>query len=260
MQDVGRQVCIDRCRAVRRPCAARRRRRACGGRAEQRHLHLRRRPRPAPDLGPPDRRLHGQGAAHPQQRRLAQGDPPADADRRRARRQGGARRKRAAEERAAQADAVRRDRNLLQRFPDEAAHQRSREAALDTVRIAIRASELRLRNLAAERKPLMDEAEFYIGRPLPVTLKAQPRRQRRRRRRAAQRDADAGGRARAHQPALRRRARAPAPAVGRRAAGLARPDRRPSRRRSSRSPVSSPASCAAVRWPAPGWPCPGWPS
>ncbi len=83
-----------------------------------------------------------------------------------------ARERKAAEERAAQADAVRRDRNLLQRFPDEAAHQRSREAAIDTVLLAIRASELRLRNLAAERKPLMDEAEFYIGKPLPLALKS----------------------------------------------------------------------------------------
>jgi len=82
-----------------------------------------------------------------------------------------ARDRKEAEERAAQADAVRRDRNLLQRFPDEEAHQRSREAAIDTVLIAIRASELRLRNLAAERKPLMDEAEFYIGKPLPLPLK-----------------------------------------------------------------------------------------
>lgn len=82
-----------------------------------------------------------------------------------------ARDRKEAEERAAQADAVRRDRNLLQRFPDEEAHQRSREAAIDTILIAIRASELRLRNLAAERKPLMDEAEFYIGKPLPVPLK-----------------------------------------------------------------------------------------
>lgn len=83
-----------------------------------------------------------------------------------------ARERKAAEDRAAQADAVRRDRNLLQRFPDEAAHQRSREAAIDTVLLAIRASELRLRNLAAERKPLMDEAEFYIGKPLPLSLKS----------------------------------------------------------------------------------------
>ncbi len=78
----------------------------------------------------------------------------------------------AAEARAAQADAVRRDRNLMARYPNEAAHKRAREAALDTVRVAIRASEARLQHLAAEGKPLRDDAEFYKGRPLPAKLKA----------------------------------------------------------------------------------------
>ncbi len=78
----------------------------------------------------------------------------------------------AAEARAAQFDAVRRDRNLTARYPTEAAHQRAREAALDTVRLAIKASEMRLRDLAAERKPLLDEAEFYKGKTLPPKLKA----------------------------------------------------------------------------------------
>ncbi len=73
--------------------------------------------------------------------------------------------------RAGQADAVRRDRNLVARFPNEAAHRRSREAALDTVRLATRATEQRLKELAAERKPLIEEAEFYKGRPLPLRLK-----------------------------------------------------------------------------------------
>ncbi|MDO8418751.1 MAG: hypothetical protein Q7S90_01850, partial [Rubrivivax sp.] len=74
--------------------------------------------------------------------------------------------------RAAQADAVRRDRNLMMRYPNEAAHQRAREAALDTVRMAIRASESRLKQLAAEGRPLRDEAEFYQGKPLPANLRA----------------------------------------------------------------------------------------
>jgi hypothetical protein len=78
----------------------------------------------------------------------------------------------AAEARAAQADAVRRDRNLMARYPDEAAHGRAREAALDTVRLAKKATEIRLRELAAERKPLREEAEFYQGKPLPPKLKA----------------------------------------------------------------------------------------
>lgn len=77
----------------------------------------------------------------------------------------------AAEARAAAADAARRDRNLMSRFPNEAAHQRAREAALDTVRLAMRATELRLRELQAARKPLLDEAEFYAGKQLPPKLR-----------------------------------------------------------------------------------------
>ncbi len=75
--------------------------------------------------------------------------------------------------RAAQADAVRRDRNMMARFPDEATHHKAREAALDTVRLAIKATELRVKELAAERKPLLDEAEFYAGRQIPARLKQQ---------------------------------------------------------------------------------------
>ncbi len=78
----------------------------------------------------------------------------------------------ATEARAAQADAVRRDRNLMARYPTEAAHLRGREAALDTVRLAIKSTEVRLRDLAAERKPLMAEAEFYVGKNLPGKLRA----------------------------------------------------------------------------------------
>ena len=81
--------------------------------------------------------------------------------------------RRTAEARAAQQDAIRRDRNLLVRFPNQAAHQRAREAALDPVRLAIKNSENRLRDLQAERKPLANEAEFYPNRPLPPKLRQQ---------------------------------------------------------------------------------------
>ncbi len=84
-----------------------------------------------------------------------------------------ARERRDAVARAAQADAVRRDRNLVARYPDEAAHQRGREAALDTVRLAMKATEARLRELAIERKPLLSEAEFYQGRQMPAKLRGQ---------------------------------------------------------------------------------------
>ena len=76
-------------------------------------------------------------------------------------------------ERAAYADAVRRDRNLLARYPDEAAHKRARGAALDAARQAMKNSESRLAELAAERKPLMDEAEFYRSKTMPPRLKQQ---------------------------------------------------------------------------------------
>lgn len=84
-----------------------------------------------------------------------------------------ARERKAAEQRAAQADAVRRDRNLMNRFPDREAHDKARTAALDTVRLAIRASSLRLEALGLDRQPLMDESEFYVGKPLPAALKSQ---------------------------------------------------------------------------------------
>jgi hypothetical protein len=78
-----------------------------------------------------------------------------------------------AEARAAQAELVRRDRNLLARYPEEAAHRKARESALDTVRSAMKASENRLRELKNERKPLLAEGEFYAGKPLPAKLRSQ---------------------------------------------------------------------------------------
>ncbi|MBS0444717.1 MAG: hypothetical protein JSR59_02090 [Proteobacteria bacterium] len=75
--------------------------------------------------------------------------------------------------RVARQDAIRRDRNLLMRFPSEAAHRKAREAALDDARKAVGASEARITALAKERKPLLDEAEFYAGRQMPIKLKNQ---------------------------------------------------------------------------------------
>jgi hypothetical protein len=73
----------------------------------------------------------------------------------------------------AQQDVIRRDRTLLQRYPDEAAHAKARTAALDTVRASVKLSEARLQDLAAERKPLIAETEFYVGKPLPTSLRQQ---------------------------------------------------------------------------------------
>lgn len=81
--------------------------------------------------------------------------------------------RRAAAERVAQLDAIRRDRTLIQRYPNEAAHQRARNVALDDANKATRISERRIKDLNQERKPLLDEAEFYVGKPLPGKLKLQ---------------------------------------------------------------------------------------
>ena len=76
-------------------------------------------------------------------------------------------------ERANRQETIRRDRNLLMRFPNEAKHRTAREAALDDVRKALKVSQTRLELLAKERKPLLDDAEFYIGKQLPGRLKQQ---------------------------------------------------------------------------------------
>lgn len=81
--------------------------------------------------------------------------------------------RRKAAEASAKRDAIRRDRNLLARYPNDAAHQKAREAALDDVRKAARSSEDRLAELRVERKPLVEEAEFYKSGTLPIKLKRQ---------------------------------------------------------------------------------------
>ena len=77
------------------------------------------------------------------------------------------------EEKAAYNDAVRRDRNLKNRYPNEAVHNKARESALEAVRSSMRASAQRIKELESERKPLQDEADFYRGRQLPSRLKQQ---------------------------------------------------------------------------------------
>jgi len=80
-------------------------------------------------------------------------------------------RRRTEAEESARRDTLRRDRNLLARYPDVAAHQQAREAALQLLQNAARATEQRLSELDRERKKLADEAEFYLGRDLPRPLK-----------------------------------------------------------------------------------------
>lgn len=73
---------------------------------------------------------------------------------------------------AARNDAVRRDRNLLARYPDEAAHRKARDAALGEKRKSIEIAEKRLATLTAERKPLEEERQFYPGKKqLPFKLR-----------------------------------------------------------------------------------------
>jgi hypothetical protein len=84
-----------------------------------------------------------------------------------------ARERRLAAEKEAKAEAVKRDRNLMQRYPNAEAHQKARDAALADLGNSTQLSEQRLRELAAERKPLLDEAEFYQGKVLPGKLRAQ---------------------------------------------------------------------------------------
>src|SRR5450755_3462859 len=63
---------------------------------------------------------------------------------------------------SAKNDAIRRDRNLMQRFPDEVTHRKARAKALDEFSGSVRNYEARITLLEAERKKLRDEAEFYV--------------------------------------------------------------------------------------------------
>lgn len=74
---------------------------------------------------------------------------------------------------AARKDAIRRDRNLVHRFPDEAVHARARANALEDSQRLITAAERQLAELNKERRALDAETEFYKGRRLPPRLRAQ---------------------------------------------------------------------------------------
>ena len=73
-------------------------------------------------------------------------------------------------------DWIRRDRNLLQRFPDEATHKKARAKALDEFDGSVRRYQDRITILTNERKGLREQAEFYgppPKQPLPNILKQQ---------------------------------------------------------------------------------------
>ena len=76
---------------------------------------------------------------------------------------------------AAKSDAVRRDRNLMQRFPDEAAHRKAREKALDELRVSAKITAVRIADLLAEKVKNDEQKQFYVNehvnKPLPTQLK-----------------------------------------------------------------------------------------
>ncbi len=76
---------------------------------------------------------------------------------------------------SAKNDAIRRDRNLMQRFPDEATHRKARAKALDEFSGSVKNYEARIVLLMAEQKKLREESEFYLPlkKPLPAKLKQQ---------------------------------------------------------------------------------------
>jgi hypothetical protein len=79
--------------------------------------------------------------------------------------------RRIAAEKEARREAERADQLLVQRYPDEGSHGKARHAALEPLRASLTQSEQRVRALAAERKPLVEEAEFYKDKPVPAKLK-----------------------------------------------------------------------------------------
>ncbi|MBS0293768.1 MAG: DUF4124 domain-containing protein [Proteobacteria bacterium] len=84
-------------------------------------------------------------------------------------------RRKEADERARVAEERRRERVLMARYPDEAAHQAEREAAIDQVEEVIVVAHKRIQALKAERKRLDTELEFYRGdlKKAPVKLQRQ---------------------------------------------------------------------------------------
>lgn len=86
-----------------------------------------------------------------------------------------ARERQAAEERARQAEEKRRDRALLIRYPSKAVHDKERTEALHQVDEVIRAAQKRVTELAAQRKAINAEMEFYQKDPskAPPLLKRQ---------------------------------------------------------------------------------------
>jgi hypothetical protein len=86
-----------------------------------------------------------------------------------------AREKQQLEEQNRLAEEHRRDRALLIRYPSKAVHDKERAEALAQIDVVSKAADLRLNELAAQRKKLDDEMEFYKKDPskAPMYLKRQ---------------------------------------------------------------------------------------
>jgi hypothetical protein len=67
---------------------------------------------------------------------------------------------------------VRADRNLMQRYPGKAEHDKARDKALGEVVASVKNLKISLTVLVKERKTLDDEAEFYPPGKLPAKLKS----------------------------------------------------------------------------------------
>jgi hypothetical protein len=83
--------------------------------------------------------------------------------------------RKAVEEKARLEDEKRRDRVLLSRFPDRAAHDKEREIAVGVIEEVIKAAQRRVSELHWQRKKLDAELEFYKGdaRQAPAQVKRQ---------------------------------------------------------------------------------------
>jgi hypothetical protein len=68
---------------------------------------------------------------------------------------------------------VREDRQLLTKFPDEAAHRKAHVDDLEGVIRNIRLTTTRFAELVAQRRPLDQEAAFYKGKAVPAPLQRQ---------------------------------------------------------------------------------------
>jgi hypothetical protein len=74
-------------------------------------------------------------------------------------------------ERQRSRDILRRDQALITRYPDQAAHEAGRKEALTQTQAVVDAAERRIAELAAERKSLDDEMEFYRRDPAKAPAK-----------------------------------------------------------------------------------------